>query len=71
MWPLVSIIFMSLYFRHKYRRVLNNIMIKIDIEEIFYHARCTVIGRFFGILDKGGEIFFSILANNAMHCVPR
>ena len=29
--------YMSLYFRHKYTRVLNNIMINIYIEEIFYH----------------------------------
>ena len=33
--------YMSLYFRHKYR-VLNNIMIKNDIEEIFYHTSTVI-----------------------------
>ena len=33
---------MSLYFRHKYTRVLNNIMINIYIEEIFYHTSIVI-----------------------------
>ncbi len=32
-----TVSYMSLYFRHKYTRVLNNIMINIYIQKIFYH----------------------------------
>ena len=44
MWTLYYSIIscMSLYFRHKYTRVLNNIMINIYIEEIFYHTSIVI-----------------------------
>ena len=34
--------YMSLYFRHKYTRVLNNITINIYIEDIFYHTSIII-----------------------------
>ena len=37
-----TVSYMSLYFRHKYTRVLNNIMINIYIEEIFYHTSIVI-----------------------------
>ena len=66
----------------KYKVLLPGSASKVNIEKVMKlinsknQGNCqpfvTPKGRFFGISDKGGEIFFfSILANKAMHCVPR